>query len=108
MTGSFRKNIEIPWKLEAMSGGLELNPKGIPPRRGCEPRATLGKAGGVGQPQRGCGPMADMGHNPGGVENRTDANSQGRLFFRASPYPSAGARLTRGARAETGAPSRYA
>ena len=42
--------------------------------KGCEPRATLGKAGGGDQPQRGCGPMAEMGHNPVGVENRADAN----------------------------------
>ena len=44
--------------------------------KGCEPRATLGKAGGVGQPQWGCGPMAEMGHNP--VEDRTDANPASR------------------------------
>jgi len=34
------------------------------------------RAGGVGQPQRGYGPMAEWGHNPVGVENRTDANPE--------------------------------
>ena len=55
--------VQCHWELtQCLSESSEMNPKGIPPQSpGCEPRATLGKAGGVGQ--RGCGPMAERGHN---------------------------------------------
>ena len=59
-------------------------PKGFRPgAQGCEPRATLGKAGGVGQPQRDCGPMAERGTTPLGLKiARTLTQGSSRLATR--------------------------
>jgi len=61
-------------------------PKGLyPPAQGCEPRATLGKTPGNGQPQWGCGHRPDARcRNPVGVD--AQFRSSPRVARRSQPW----------------------